>query len=586
MLKSLKKTLFALTFLALAQGLMAQSTMSCTASVPVAPNVRQEGIAELVGDILLTCTGGTPVAPGQAYPTYNLAMFLSTSVTSRVLVSTTPPLIETLLFIDDPASLVQSVCLTTPCNLNDNVFQAQSQQFNSVNWNNVPINPPGPNGQRILRIKNLRVNASQLPVNTAVLAFISLTGNNLGSLNSAQQTIAYTKQGFIMETKNVTDTAVGGPSFVACTGNNIDLATNTSAQYNTAGGRSFLVKFSEPSGFGAAWKRRNIATTVTAPTTLGQQDSPSVAYNTESGYYNANLPLTNNVRAAGLADSGTRLRVQFTNIPAGVRIYVTTREVLTGSTVIGSTTTTHAVLTNSPGAFSPLTPDSTADGGLKLIGPSGEAVWEIMDTDVANSETVAFGVVVAFSSNPQPAAGTINVTGSFAPTSGVTFASASESAPRFLLPSPPVSTVAFSLNACHTTLFFQFITNQAGFDTGIAITNSTKDTLNTLPQVGKCTATFFPTPASQAPQFPQLSTNGLVQAGEQWTFNISSQRPGFQGYMMVGCDFQFAHGYAFISDFGSQKLAQGYQALVLPERGRLADPASTSLPGAGEQLFQ
>jgi len=68
--------------------------------------------------------------------------------------------------------------------------------------------------------------------------------------------------------------------------------------------------------------------------------------------------------------------------------------------------------------------------------------------------------------------------------------------------------------------------------------------------------------------------------------NVSSQRPGFQGYMMVGCDFQFAHGYAFISDFGGQKLAQGYQALVLPERARVADPASNALAGSGEQLLQ
>ncbi len=587
MSKLLKMSSILLGFLGLVQGLMAQSTpMSCTASVPVAPNVRQEGIAELAGDILITCTGGTPIAAGQALPTYSLAMFLSTSVTSRVLVATTPPLIETLLFVDDPAPQVQSACVTTPCNLNDNVFQAQSIQFNSVNWNAVPINPPGPNGQRILRIKNLRVNASQLPVNTSVLAFISLTGPNLNSLNGAQQTIAYTKQGFVMEQRNLTDTAAVAPSFVACTGNNVDLATSNSAQYSTNGGRSFLLKFSEPSGFAAAWKRRNAATTVAAPTALGQQDSPSVSYGTESGYYSANLPLTNNLRSSGLADSGTRLRVQFSNIPAGVRIYVTTREVLTGSTVIGSTTTTHAVLTSNPGAFSPLTPDSTADNGLKLVGPSGEAVWEIMDTDTGNSETVAFGVVVAFTSNPQPAAGTISVSGSFAPASTVTFASPSESVPRFSIPSPPVLNTAFTLNACHTTLLFQFLTNQAGFDTGVAISNTTKDTINTQPQTGRCVATFFPTPASSSPQYPPLNTNGSLAAGEQWTFNISSQRPGFQGYMIVGCDFQFAHGYAFISDFGSQKLAQGYQAFVLPERPRLADPASTAAAGSGEQLLQ
>lgn len=589
MSKLLTQTLFALAFLGLAQGLIAQSPMNCAASVPVAPNIRQEGISELVGDILITCTGGTPITSG-TLPTINLAMFLSTSVTSRVLVASTPPLIETLLFIDDPSPLVQSACVTRPCNFNDNVFQGQSLQFNSVNFNNIPVNPPGPNGQRVLRIKNLRVNASQLPVNTGVLAFISLSGNNLGSLNNAQQTVAYTKQGLITEQRNLTDTAYfgagPGSSFVACTGNNIDLATNLAGQYTTPGGRSFLLKFSEPSGFGSAWKRRNIATSLSSPTALGQQDSPSVAYTTESGYYNANLPLTNNLRGSGLADSGTRLRVQFTNIPAGVRIYVTTREVTSGSTAIGSNTTTHAALTNPTGPFNAVTPDSSADGGLKLIGPTGEAVWEILDTDTANAETVAFGVVVAFTSNPQPLAGLINAGGSFSPTSVTTFSSSSEPVPRFLVPNPPIMFTSFSINACHTTLLFQFVTNQAGFDTGVAVSNTTKDILSSSPQTGKCTATFFPTPASSSAQYPPLSTTGSLPAGEQWTFNVSSQRPGFQGYMMVGCDFQFAHGYAFISDFGSTRLAQGYQAMVLPERPRMADPMSTSVAGSGEQLGQ
>src|SRR5437870_4480411 len=121
MSKLLTQIWIALGCLAMTQGLMAQ--MTCNASVPVAPNVRQEGVSELAGDIIITCTGGTPVTSGPL-PTLNVAMFLSTSVTSRVLVSSTPPLIETLLFIDDPAPGLQSACVTTPCNNSDNVFQA------------------------------------------------------------------------------------------------------------------------------------------------------------------------------------------------------------------------------------------------------------------------------------------------------------------------------------------------------------------------------------------------------------------------------------------------------------------------------
>jgi hypothetical protein len=75
-----------------------------------------------------------------------------------------------------------------------------------------------------------------------------------------------------------------------------------------------------------------------------------------------------------------------------------------------------------------------------------------------------------------------------------------------------------------------------------------------------------------------------VVAGEQWTFVVSAVRPNFQGYLIVTCDFQYAHGYAFISDMGVKEFAQGYQALIIPDRRRVADPMSTSGAGTGEQL--
>jgi hypothetical protein len=40
---------------------------------------------------------------------------------------------------------------------------------------------------------------------------------------------------------------------------------------------------------------------------------------------------------------------------------------------------------------------------------------------------------------------------------------------------------------------------------------------------------------------------------------------GFQGYVIAQCNFQYAHGYAFISDLGAQRLAQGYLALILDD---------------------
>ena len=38
---------------------------TCNATAPVAPSVRAEGVAELVSDIVLTCTGVPPASPFQ-----------------------------------------------------------------------------------------------------------------------------------------------------------------------------------------------------------------------------------------------------------------------------------------------------------------------------------------------------------------------------------------------------------------------------------------------------------------------------------------------------------------------------------------
>jgi hypothetical protein len=37
--------------------------------------------------------------------------------------------------------------------------------------------------------------------------------------------------------------------------------------------------------------------------------------------------------------------------------------------------------------------------------------------------------------------------------------------------------------------------------------------------------------------------------------------------MIAVCNFQYAHGFAFVSDLGAQKLAMGYLAVVLNDPG-------------------
>jgi hypothetical protein len=54
--------------------------------------------------------------------------------------------------------------------------------------------------------------------------------------------------------------------------------------------------------------------------------------------------------------------------------------------------------------------------------------------------------------------------------------------------------------------------------------------------------------------------------------------------MFAICNFQFAHGYAFVTRMGAVDIAHGYLALVVPDRDRLAQPFSNSLVNEGEQL--
>ena len=57
----------------------------CNTNAGVPPLVRAEGYTELVGDVVLVCTGGNP---GQAL-TANLQLFLNTNITSRLVGSGT-----------------------------------------------------------------------------------------------------------------------------------------------------------------------------------------------------------------------------------------------------------------------------------------------------------------------------------------------------------------------------------------------------------------------------------------------------------------------------------------------------------------
>lgn len=248
---------------------------------------------------------------------------------------------------------------------------------------------------------------------------------------------------------------------------------------------------------------------------------------------------------AGVADYGTRLKAVFNNIPTGVRIFVSTTNVinLTGVSGSGAASQPGATSTNSfaqlvvndttadPNATgypsAPVVPSTgytspTQTSGstiflnyyaeISVVNGSASAVWEVINTNPATPENFDFGVWLAYTASPNtnsppPGTGTVNlsfgpVPPSFTASAGA-LASASLTIPRFADTSTAVN--IFSIVPCTTTLLFPFITNQAGFDTGIAVMNTTTDPFGTKPQNGTCAFNFY---GQNAP--PQFVTPNIA----------------------------------------------------------------------------
>jgi len=78
---------------------------TCNAGSVLPPDMRTEGHAELVGDILITCVGGSPTPPGSIVPPVNIRIQLNTFITSQLLGTDTSLLSnEALLIVDEPNS--------------------------------------------------------------------------------------------------------------------------------------------------------------------------------------------------------------------------------------------------------------------------------------------------------------------------------------------------------------------------------------------------------------------------------------------------------------------------------------------------
>ena len=91
-------------------------------------------------------------------------------------------------------------------------------------------------------------------------------------------------------------------------------------------------------------------------------------------------------------------------------------------------------------------------------------------------------------------------------------------------------------------------------------------------QAGPCTIHYFGQTANGGAAPAPQTTNAVIPAGGTLAFNLSTGgnyglagTPGFQGYLFARCEFQYAHGFAFITDgpVGVARVAEGYLARIL-----------------------
>jgi hypothetical protein len=375
------------------------------------------------------------------------------------------------------------------------------------------------------------------------------------------------------------------------------------------------VKFTEL--FNNAFKQRVVAGTgqFSGQSNATNQNVPG-AFNgsTESDFVNTGIVIGGGV--PGLADFGTRLKAVFSNIPSGARVFVSFTNVGSSNTVTGNagsvnstffaTSTFQAAAGNSnTGSFAALltpgfeaTPDTataptaspntnvvnfqtnvpTAWGGfganypyyeLAVSGGSATAVWEVLNTNPSATETFTFAVFITQAA--QAPTGTTAADITYAPTTTTSVV------PNFV--DPGTTTNVFTINQCRTLLLFPYVTSAAGFDTGLSIANTTADPLGTTAQTGTCTFNWYGSPTLAA------NTSPTIAAGTIYAFNLGGLQSGFSGYMIAVCNFQFAHGFAFVADWTStiQSSAMGYLALIMtPTAPRLA----VNVPGGSEGLVQ
>ena len=478
----------------------------CTASSSGA-TVRAEGITELTSDIRLQCFSGSSLL----VENYKLVINVNDGVqiTNTIDSSDTKIAADIKLTFDDPAGGSNDVTDTGKIVGPSSVeFVLNRQAFTT--------------SQTLIgRISGIRVNASA----GGSLITASLADNDAGFLRE-QVTIGRRVAG--LKTKRQGDPVEGA----ACT-NSVGISSGT------------------------------LDTNVNAYT---------AAIRVEEGFAKAFTTSAANSR-------NVRLMLSFADIPAGVRVWLRPGNTARENEINGEkdaqtcddSLTLHLLTgldSNGFGVGEAISIGDAADEDdnfveVSLSNGSGKAFYEVTLEDDTTTEKCDIPVTFTWKA-ATVGLGRGTMSASFAPvSSGFTASVEDNFLPRFVRTGSAVE--AITIEDCSTTLLFPFVTNQESYDTGIVISNTSMDAFGTTAHSGSCMVHYYGSMVGGGAAPSAMPTDSIA-GGEQEVLMLSREAPGFQGYLMVRCGFQFGHGSAFIINGtgGVPTHAQNYLALVVP----------------------
>ena len=411
-----------LLLLLLAAGLgYSQNSLVCIPSA-VPALVHSEGLAERMGDVVLSCSGGKPGVT----ITGNLTVFMTVNDTNKLGANNT---VDAQLSVDTGTG-------PSPSNVT-----AQLAMPNAIVFNGLSFILPA-SGSVTLRITNLRGDANELPGNQTataqqpITAFVSFSSPSSLAVSNNQFTVAFAQPGLLTESPS---------SGVRCSGSPLPSKVNL-ANLFAAGTAFFSTRVTE--GFASSFQPKDTFSDTGTRIMVRYSGFPANASLFVPDFVAGSSAVTPTAGGdLGLTPSGGQYSPSATGSLLLIRV--------TGADANGAGGMPAFPV---PGMG---TSTFTSVSEVPISNGSGNVVYEVVDANPAVQESAQFPTFVGLP--PTGGGNTIiaNARVSFAPLSTVNVAS-TDPVPRFadVAPQSDCSTV----QDCNAAYFAHLVVNATGLN--------------------------------------------------------------------------------------------------------------------------